>query len=132
MKIELNLNPDEALALIQVLERDHVFPDVTGPIIRALDEARLDWAHDVRNLAHARELLVNPADIDAWHRWEKKHKVSLRLERIPNPAKDDPFMHPAEPEYFYIPVEDTDDSNVYLLDGEDNLIDLTPQVLKGE
>lgn len=131
MKIELNLNPDEALALIQVLEKDHIFPDVTGPIIRTLDEARLDWANDVRNMGYLRadRLAVNPADIDAWQRWATKHKVDLL----------DITMHVREAEDITgYPVTEgspthDDEGSVYILDGYDNLVDITPHVFsKGE
>ena len=54
MQITLELNPDEALALIQVLEQDRIFPDVTIPVIDTLDKARREWANDVRNMAYLR------------------------------------------------------------------------------
>lgn len=136
MKIELTLNPDEALALIQVLEKDHVFTDVTGPIIRTLDEARLDWANDVRNMGYLRadRLDVNPADMDAWQRWAEKHKVNLL----------DIAMHVHEPEDItgWLPKDEgpvtegsptDDEGSVYVLDGYDNLIDITHHIFsKGE
>lgn len=127
MKIELNLNPDEALALIQVLERDHIFPDVTGPIIRTLDEARLDWANDAAIRAGRGKLgnlLINPADADAWNRWAEKHKVNLL----------DITMHvKAAEDLAGYPLYDRDEGSVYVLDGYDNLVDITPHVFsKGE
>lgn len=127
MKIELTLNPDEALALIQVLEKDHVFTDVTGPIIRTLDEARLDWANDVRNMGYLRadRLDVNPADMDAWQRWAEKHKVDLLDISM--------HVHEAEDITGWLPKDDDDEGSVYILDGYDNLVDITPHVFsKGE
>lgn len=130
MKIELTLNPDEALALIQVLEKDHVFTDVTGPIIRTLDEARLDWANDVRNMGYLRadRLDVNPADMDAWQRWAEKHKVNLLDISM--------HVHEAEDITGWLPTpddNDDDEGSVYILDGYDNLVDITPHVFsKGE
>ena len=54
MKIELELNPDEALALIQVLERDILFPEVSQYAISQTEKARHEWANHVRNLAYLR------------------------------------------------------------------------------
>lgn len=123
MKIELNLNPDEALALIQVLEKDHIYPDVTGPIIRTLDEARLDWANDVRNMGYLRadKVTINPADMDAWKRWAEKHKIDML----------DITMQVREAEDLTgYPTSDEPEGSVYILDGANNLIDITPHVFK--
>ena len=54
MKIELEVNPDEALALIQVLERDILFPEVSSYVISQTEKARHEWANNVRNLAYLR------------------------------------------------------------------------------
>ena len=54
MKILLDLNPDEALALIQVLERDILFRDLSSRVIDDLERARHEWANEVRNLAYLR------------------------------------------------------------------------------
>jgi hypothetical protein len=54
MKIKLELNPDEALALIQVLERDILFPEVSSYVISQTEKARHEWANNVRNLAYLR------------------------------------------------------------------------------
>jgi len=54
MNIKLNLNPDEALALIQILERDIWFPEVSSRVIMDVEKARHEWANDVRNMAYLR------------------------------------------------------------------------------
>lgn len=54
MQVKLELNPDECLALIQVLERDILFRDLTDRIINDLERVRHEWANDVRNLAYLR------------------------------------------------------------------------------
>jgi hypothetical protein len=81
MQITLDLNPDEALALIQICERDIMFPEVATKVISECERYRHEWANDVRNLAYLR----------------------------------------AEPK---------EDTHVYILDGHDNLIDITPEVLR--
>ena len=55
MQVKLELNPDECLALIQVLERDLLFRDLTSRIIMDLEKVRHEWANDTRNLAYLRE-----------------------------------------------------------------------------
>lgn len=131
MKIELNLNPDEALALIQVLEKDHIFPDVTGPIIRTLDEARLDWANDVRNMGYLRadKATINPADIDAWKRWATKHKVDMLDITMQVREAEDLTGYPTSDGPVTEGSPTDDEGSVYVLDGTDNLIDITPRVL---
>ena len=74
MKIELNLNPDEALALIQICEHDIFFPEVARYVIDACERHRHEWAREQRE----------------------------RQER----------------------------TNIYVLDGHNNLIDITPHVLQ--
>jgi hypothetical protein len=54
MKVELELNPDEALALIQVLERDIFFRDLSERVINDLERARHEWANEVRNMGYMR------------------------------------------------------------------------------
>ncbi len=54
MKIVLDLNPDECLALIQVLERDIIFRDLSTRVIDDLERHRHEWANDVRNLGYLR------------------------------------------------------------------------------
>ena len=54
MQVTLEVNPDEALALIQVLERDILFRDLTERLILDVEKARHEWANDVRNMAYAR------------------------------------------------------------------------------
>jgi len=54
MKIEIEVNPDEALALIQILERDIMFPEVSSRVILDVEKARHEWANDVRNMAYLR------------------------------------------------------------------------------
>ena len=54
MQIKLELNPDEALALIQVLERDILFPEVSSYVISETEKTRHEWANNVRNLAYLR------------------------------------------------------------------------------
>ena len=66
MKVILDLNPDECLALIQVLERDILFRDVTSRVIDDIDRHRRDWANDVRNLGYLR------AEDTDWHQRMKK------------------------------------------------------------
>ena len=131
MKIELNLNPDEILALIHVLERDRVYTDITGPLINDLDRIRCEWCNDARNLGYLRadSLAVNPADMDAWHRWAEKHRVDL--------VDISMYVREAEDLTGYPKLDDgksdEPESNVYVLDGKDNLIDITPHVFsKGE
>jgi len=58
MKIEFELNPDEALALIQICERDIMFPEVSGYVISETEKARHEWANNVRNLGYLREALT--------------------------------------------------------------------------
>ena len=57
MKIELNLNPDEALALIQICERDILFPEVSKLVIDKTEQARHEWANARRNDAQPDETL---------------------------------------------------------------------------
>ena len=54
MKVILDLNPDECLALIQVLERDILFRDLSERIIDDVDRHRHEWANDVRNMGYLR------------------------------------------------------------------------------
>lgn len=54
MKVELELNPDECLALIQVLEKDILFRDLSSRLIKDLEKARRQWANEVMNLAYLR------------------------------------------------------------------------------
>lgn len=54
MKIELDLNADEALALIQICERDILFPEVSTYVIDRVEKYRHEWANNVRNLAYLR------------------------------------------------------------------------------
>jgi len=49
MKIVLELNPDEALALIQICERDILFPEVSTLVIDRTEKARHEWANEKRN-----------------------------------------------------------------------------------
>lgn len=44
MKIVLDLNPDEALALIQICEHDIWHPDVAQYVINEVERYRHEWA----------------------------------------------------------------------------------------
>jgi hypothetical protein len=55
MQVKIELNPDECLALIQVLERDILFRDLSERVITDLERARHEWANEVRNMAYLRE-----------------------------------------------------------------------------
>ncbi len=70
MKAILELNPDEMLALIQVLERDIIFRDLTSRVIEDLDRCRHEWANEVRNLGYLR------ADDSVW-----QHKMKQMADK---------------------------------------------------
>lgn len=133
MKVTLNLNPDEALALVQVLERDQVFTDVTEPVIHELERMRQKY-FTLRRESTSQQLAaqfiampINPDDADAWNRWADKHRVNLRLETSEDTSECPGCDYP-----MFDCRCDKPESNVYLLDGRDNLIDITETVLKGE
>lgn len=44
MKVKLELNPDEALALIQICERDILFPEVSIYVIGQVEKYRYEYA----------------------------------------------------------------------------------------
>lgn len=51
MQVIINVNPDEALALIQVLEHDIMHRDLSQRVIEEVERYRHEWAR--------RELLLN-------------------------------------------------------------------------
>lgn len=66
MKVILDLNPDEALALIQVLEKDILFRDLTDRVIDDIERYRHEWANEVRNLGYLRAGDTPPQGVSAW------------------------------------------------------------------